>query len=128
MQTTHFVKTAVAGLALILFASCGDKMAVVPATLKITPKHHGQNISDCTVYIKYDTKDKPAAYDDSMKCVMTRGVPVATFRNLRTGNYYIYGRGFDPSIGENVEGGVSLPIHTNYDYVYDLSVTEGAHK
>lgn len=127
MQTNVFSKTAVAGIALMFLAGCGDKMGVVPATLKVTPRHHGQSIKECIVYIKYGTKDKPASYDDSMKCVMTRGVPVATFRNLRTGNYYIYGRGFDPSIGENVEGGISLPIHTNYDYVYDLSVTEGAH-
>jgi hypothetical protein len=113
-----------------LFAACKkDPIAGKGgnAVLKITPRHHGNNIDSCTVYIKYNTKDLPAdaKYDDSAKCAPVDGKPVATFSNLKKGDYYLYGSGWDPSIAEGVLGGTPYTISEEISQSYNLSVTEG---
>lgn len=80
-------------------------------TLEATPKHHSKNIDSCTIYIKYNTKELPTTFDDSAKCVLRNGVPVATFTGLKKGDYYLYGKGWDPSIVENVKGGIPYTIN-----------------
>ena len=94
-------------------------------TFKITPKHHGRNIDSATIYIKYNTQDLPSTYDDSAKCVMENGKPVATFSGLKKGKYYLYGKGWDPSISEGVKGGVPQNITEEKTYEITLPVTEG---
>lgn len=97
------------------------------AVLKITPRHHGTNIDSCTVYIKYNTKDLPGdgKYDDSAKCVPENGKPVATFSNLKKGDYYLFGSGWDPTIGEAVVGGSPYTISEENLQSHNISVTEG---
>ena len=86
------------------------------ATLRITPVHHSTTIDSAVVYIKYNASDIPTTYDDSVKCVMIGGKPVALFSGLRKGNYYIFGRGYDlgvpmdPAGWFNVKGGMSYEI------------------
>lgn len=98
------------------------------ATLKITPNHHTAPIDSCTVYLKYNTLDKPASgvqYDESAKCVKVDGKPVATFTSLKQGKYYIYGYGWDPSIPDTVIGGMPYTISEDKVYDINLAVTEG---
>ncbi|MCD6062584.1 MAG: hypothetical protein K0R82_495 [Flavipsychrobacter sp.] len=94
------------------------------AVLKITPQHHSMNIDSCMVYIKYNTQDKPASFDDSTKCIMEGGKPVATFSNLKKGKYYLFGFGWDPSIGMAVKGGAPYTIKEESSQSYNLAVTE----
>lgn len=113
-----------------LFAACKkDPVAGKGgnAVLKITPRHHGKNIDSCKIYIKYNTQDLPAdgKYDDSATCVPDGGTPVATFSNLKKGNYYLYGSGWDPDIAQGVVGGTPYVISDENLQSYNLSVSEG---
>lgn len=96
------------------------------ATLRITPRHHNKPIDSCTIYIKYKAKDAPTApYDDSAKVLMVSGTPEATFSNLLKGQYYLYGRGYDPAITNTVKGGIPLEVTEEREYVVSVPVTEG---
>lgn len=95
------------------------------ATLRITPQHHSKNIDSCTVYIKYNTLDKPSGnYDDSARCVLIDSMPVATFTGLKKGKYYLYGKGYDPSIFQTVDGGAPYTISSETTLNLNLPVTE----
>ncbi len=97
------------------------------ATLKVTPQHHSENIDSCTIHIKYNVLEKPAThnYDEEVKCVMENGKPVATFSNLKKGNYYIYGEGWDPDIDQGVVGGIPYTITEEKTININVPVTEG---
>lgn len=98
------------------------------AVLKITPKHHSLDITDCTVYIKYNTSTPPsettAGYDEQMTVVMEDGKPVATFSGLKNGKYYIYGYGFDADISKDVKGGIPYEVTTQSTISINVPVTE----
>lgn len=127
---------ALAVLSLTLLASCA-KQDPIPtpdpnpagkggnATLLITPKHHGNLIDSCTIYVKYNATEAPATYDDSMKVTMRNGQPTAIFPNLKNGNYYLYGYGWDPSIQDTVLGGAPYTIASQDSLFVNLPVTEG---
>jgi len=93
--------------------------------LKISSKHHGKNIDSATIYIKYNTQDKPTSYDDSMKCVMESGKPTATFTQLKKGKYYLFGKGWDKNISNHVEGGIPYIISQEKTLEIVVPVTEG---
>lgn len=104
------------------------------ASIKAIPKHHSKYITDCTMYIKYNTNDKPAAvfsasqYDDSLKCTTVDGIPSATFTGLKKGKYYVYGVGTDPAVATNngrVEAGKPVTITADQEYEINIPVTEG---
>ncbi|HRO42048.1 MAG TPA: hypothetical protein PL009_04405 [Flavipsychrobacter sp.] len=90
------------------------------ATLRITPKHHNDQIDSCKVYIKYNTLDAANTYDDSTWATQVNGVPVATFSGLKNGEYYLYGKGWDPVLMQEVKGG--LPHTISEDRVYELTL------
>ena len=99
-------------------------------TLKVTPQHHGDNIDSCTVFLKYNAKDLPAsgtAYDEEVICIMEGGKPVATFNNLKQGEYYVYGKGWDPDINQAVVGGIPYVIAEDGVLSINIPVTEGEH-
>lgn len=99
------------------------------ATLKITPNHDGLNIDSCMVYIKYDASVIPFdnMFDDSTKARKIDGVPVATFSGLKTGNYYIYGMGWDLVRSEKIRGGMPFIIteeHKGTTHSFNLAVMD----
>ena len=114
-------------------SSCGRKDEIIEdkagkggnATLLITPQHHGKNIDSCTIYIKYNTLDAPTTpYDDSAICIMSDGKPVASFTGLKKGDYYLYGEGYDPSILQQVAGGINHTIEEEKSIQIFIPVTE----
>lgn len=94
-------------------------------TLKVTPQHHGQNIDSCTIYLKYNAKELPSDFDEQTICIMENGKPVATFTGLKKGDYYIYGKGWDPSITQKVVGGIPYTVSEEKTYDINIPVTEG---
>lgn len=94
------------------------------ATISATPQHHSKNIDSCIIYIKYNASEASTTYDDSAKCVQVGGKPVATFTGLKNGKYYLYGKGYDPSILQNVKGGVPYEITTQTQISLFVPVTE----
>lgn len=135
MKNNIINKIAILALMFIcVAASCNKNKNSVggkggKATLKITPRHHINAIDSCTVYIKYNTLDKPGdgvqQYDESAKCVKVDGKPVATFTGLKQGKYYIYGYGWDPAIPDTVVGGMPYTISADNVFELNLAVTEG---
>ena len=98
------------------------------ASLKVTPQHHGDNIDSCTVFLKYNVQDMPTdGYDEEIICVMENGKPVATFTGLKKGDYYVYGRGWDPDIEQVVVGGTPYKITEDRTYDINVPVTEEGH-
>jgi len=97
------------------------------ATLQIKPSHgSGEEVDNCMIYIKYNTLDMPAngVYDDSLLCNIVDGAPLAVFTDLHRGNYYLYGKGFNPDHNDEVKGG--MPFHIdNESGLYKLSMVLG---
>lgn len=96
-------------------ASCTKAGLGGDASIAAFPKHHDKPIPNAMIYIKYDTKDFPGtdvnAYDDVMIAEPQTGEdPHAHFENLKKGNYYLYGVGFDSSINQIVTGGIPVEI------------------
>lgn len=124
-----------AALCILSFSSCDrTEMEVAgkggSTTLKVTPQHHGDNIDSCTVFLKYNAKDLPASgtsYDEEVICVQEGGKPVATFTNLKKGEYYVYGQGWDPDINQAVVGGIPYVIEEDGVLNINIPVTEGDH-
>lgn len=120
-------------LSLFIFFSCNRKDKEEQynagkggwAILNIIPQHHGKTIDSCTIYIKYNATEIPQSYDDSAVCVLTDSIPVATFSELKKGNYYLYGRGYDPDILQVVEGGINVSITEENETTVYVPVTEG---
>jgi hypothetical protein len=132
----HFALLSACALLALTAPACRDKETDQAgkggkARLLVTPQHHGVNIDSCMVYIRYKSSDAPGdgRYDDSARCAPVNGKPVATFSELRKGNYYLYGRGWDPQISETVEGGIpyTIPDETEASYPLTLPVTEAGH-
>lgn len=119
-----------------ILASCGgddgNKTVTPPieagkggnAELRITPKHHQRTIDTCMVYIKYNTSEAPTSYDDSVQCTMHSGDTVAVFSGLKTGKYYLYGRGYDKGIFQTVVGGAPYTISSETVQNLNLYITE----
>ena len=88
-------------------------------SLRVTPFHHDKAavIDSCTVYVRYNAQDAPAdgVYDDSARVQPGgNGVPAqAVFPGLKPGNYYLFGRGWDPVISQTVRGGSPFTIPDN---------------
>jgi hypothetical protein len=125
----HVKNLMIATAGLLLLAACKRDDTTIGgkgggAVLRVTPQHHGKNIDSCMIYIKYNTQDKPASYDDSAKCVLIDNKPVATFPSLKKGKYYLFGYGWDPSIGQAVKGGAPYTISSETTQDYNLPVTE----
>jgi hypothetical protein len=115
------------GLLAALTAGCnrGDDEK---GELKVTAKHHENYIDSCMVYIKYGSVNPPldGKYDDSAKCVMEGGIPVATFSNLSMGNYYLYAYGWDPKFTppSHVKGAYAYPLQQGGTQHVELAVSE----
>jgi FlaG/FlaF family flagellin (archaellin) len=112
-----------------LFSSCCKEGLNGKATVTATAKHHSTIVPGCTVYIKFDAKDAPASlsdYDVSYTADAASGNVV--IENLKCGDYYFFATGYDPSIMEQVQGGVPFSIaHADRknELVIDIPVSEG---
>jgi hypothetical protein len=96
------------------------------AILRIVPKHHNvyTNIINAKVFIKYNAQDVPSSYDDSISCTDISSMPTAIFTGLRSGQYYLYAKGYDTSISQNVQGGMPYSIVDQTTIDVSLPVTE----
>lgn len=128
------VRIIVAALLILILGAAGCKREDKAgkggeATLKVTPQHHGKNINDCIIYLKYDQSTPPSdntdGYDENVAVTMEDGKPVATFTKLKKGKYYIYGNGYDPDISQNVKGGIPYEISSETNLSINVPVTEG---
>ncbi len=110
-----------------IYTSCTKPGLGGEAEIHIDAKHHSVLIPYTTVYIKYDAKDFPgddlSKYDAS---ITTDAMAHGHFHDLKKGNYYIYGVGFDSTINQAVTGGMKVKISKKDEMVdVTLQITEG---
>lgn len=97
------------------------------ANLKITAQHHSSTIDSCTISIKFNSLDAPSdgIYDLTQKITKDiAGDSYTIFEGLKPGDYYVYGLGWDPSISNNVKGGIPYTIENETDLSIIVPVTE----
>jgi hypothetical protein len=92
-------------------SSCKKNSTGGDATIAASAKHHERTIPYSVIYIKYGAKEFPgndvSKYDNSQK---TDRHGHTHFENIRPGNYYLYGVGYDSAIMHHVTGGVPVII------------------
>lgn len=98
---------------MVLFASCKpDKEETT--ILNVYPQHHevAKNLVNMKVYYKRNTLDKPAdnVYDDSTTCINRDTAVLAIFTNMPKGNYYVYGKGYDTLVKQEVVSGAPYTL------------------
>jgi hypothetical protein len=112
----------------MLLSSCCKEGMDGKATIKANVKHHSMVVYGATVYIKFDAKEAPSSlsqYDASFTAGSTEAV--VTINNLKCGDYYFYSTGYDPSIAQNVKGGIPFTIRhadRKKELNIDIPVTE----
>jgi hypothetical protein len=97
------------------------------ANLKVATQHHGLIIDSCTISIKFNSLDAPSdgMYDLTQKVSKgNAGDSFTIFKGLKAGDYYVYGIGWDPSISNNVKGGIPYTIDNETDLSIIVPVTE----
>jgi len=96
---------------LFLFISCKKNGTGGKADISATVIHHDHAIPFSTIHIKYGAKDFPGTntsnYDNH---IQTDKNGHADLANLRYGDYYLYGTGYDSTILAPVSGGDHLQI------------------
>lgn len=113
---------------LLLLISCGRRSKSIAgkggkATLRVSMVHDDELSKEGTIYIKYNSDDKPAnnAFDDSAIIKAVDGKPAATFSGLRAGKYYLFGKGYDPNHADEIKGGAKYTLTNETVLEYTLS-------
>ncbi|MEO6168662.1 MAG: hypothetical protein ABIO46_08140 [Chitinophagales bacterium] len=114
MKKTVILFTTILSIA-FAFSSCTKAGLGGEATIAAFPKHHDKPIPNTVIYIKYDAKEFPGTdvgVYDGFKIAESEpgGDPHAHFEELKKGDYYLYGVGFDSSINQIVTGGIPVEI------------------
>lgn len=113
-------------LLVLLCFSCTKEGPGGKVVIKGRVMHHSLPIPHATVYIKYGTQDFPGSnityYDANTTADASANYQ---FTNLRKGDYYLFGVGFDSSIVESVSGGIPVKIsHKDETLNVDVPVIE----
>jgi hypothetical protein len=113
-------------LALFGFISCGKEGTGGKAVIKGQVKHHDKLIPGAVVYIKYGAKDFPGSnvtyYDASVTADAQANY---AFPDLKKGDYYLFGIGYDSAIALPVSGGIHAEIKKKTETVeINVPVTE----
>ena len=114
----------------ILYTGCKKKTSAGlggNANLKITAIHHAAVIDSCKVYIKFNSSEAVTIGEYELSEWIKKddqGNSYIIFKGLKKGDYYIYGEGYDPSILNNVKGGLPYTINEETDISINLPVTE----
>ena len=109
-----------------LFVTCRKEGPGGKGSIGGFVKHHSQLIHGAVVYIKYGAKESPGTnvtyYDASVNADANAHYE---FPDLKRGNYYLFGVGFDSSMVKTVTGGVPVTIKNKTESVQaDIPVTE----
>jgi len=97
------------------------------ASLTIQCQHHGQNIDSATAYIKYNSLEAVSLSEYNNAIVLSKNnnnVYSAQFDGLKPGDYYLFAQGWDPSIANNVKGGIPFSIKEEDTFSLIIPVTE----
>jgi len=109
-----------------LLWSCGKEGPGGKASITGMVMHHTQPIPGAVVYIKYGAKESPGTdvtyYDASATADAQANYK---FADLRRGDYYLFGVGYDSAIVNTVTGGIPVEIKSKTETAQaDVHVTE----
>ena len=128
MKTALYL--AIFSLFVVFFSACNKKPLAGPggkATLTIQCQHHGINIDSATVYIKYNSLEAVNISEYNNSKVLSKNsnnVFTVQFDGLKPGDYYLFAQGWDPSIANNVKGGIPYTIKEEDTFSLIIPVTE----
>lgn len=110
---------------LFAFSSCYKEGNGGKSSVNGYVSHHSHRVAGATVYIKYGVVEFPgndvSKYDASVTADANAHYE---FKDLRKGEYYLYGIGYDNSIMETVAGGIGTKLKYNKATTTDVPVTE----
>ena len=87
--------------------------------------HHSARIPYATVYIAFGAKELPGTLTtDFDASVIADSAGIYEFDNLKKGDYYLYGLGFDSTISQTVRGGLRVTLAKGDDKTLEVPVTE----
>lgn len=113
------------GLVLISFSACHKEGTGGKSSVSGYVMHHTKSIENAVVYIKYGATEFPGAdlskYDASFP---TGADAHYEFKDLRKGDYYLYGVGYDNSVMESVTGGIGIKLKYSKAISTDVPVVE----
>ena len=74
--------------------------------MRVVMQNSGLNVDSGWVYVKYNASVTPVGnkYDDSTLVIHVDGVPMAIFTNLKVGDYFFMGKGWDIIRSQTVFG------------------------
>ena len=116
-------------VSVLFLSNCKKNNTGGTATVILTPKHHDDVIFGTTVYVKFNATELPTnpTSDYDLKIMVDSMQSVVTISDLRYGDYYFYGEGYDPAIKLPVKGGIGLSIKWSdrkEEIRSDLPITE----
>lgn len=112
--------------AFCILSSCSKEGPGGKAVIKGAVMHHSKLIPGAVVYIKYGAKESPGSdvtyYDESITADDSANYK---FADLRKGDYYLFGVGYDSAGPYIVTGGIPVQIKKKTETVQaDVHVTE----
>lgn len=112
--------------AFLLLTCCSKEGPGGKAVIKGMVMHHTAPIPGAAVYIKYGAKEFPGTdityYDASVNADAQANY---TFTDLKKGDYYLFGVGFDSTLVKTVTGGIPVEIKSKTETVQaEVQITE----
>lgn len=118
MKSAWIGKALLSSALVLSLFSCKDKtQSTTPApfyvagkggmaTMRVVMQNSGLNVDSGWVYVKYNASVTPVGnkYDDSTLVIHVDGVPMAIFTNLKVGDYFFMGKGWDIIRSQTVFG------------------------
>lgn len=124
MRKVFFPIVMLAGMSLF-WSGCVEEGPGGTARIDGVTAHHELPIPDSKVYIQYGSLlspgTDPSLYDDS---TTSNSSAEFAFSGLQKGDYYVYGIGFDSTIGESVSAGIPVTLKSGTAAEVIVPVTE----
>ncbi len=122
---TYSVALLASLLFLLAVSACNNEGFEGNASISGTVLHHSAPIPFATVYINFGAKELPGTTltDFDASVVADRNGDYV-IKNLKKGNYYLYGFGYDSTIIQSVKGGLPVVLAKDEDKKVNVAVTE----
>ena len=112
-------------LTCILTFSCTKEGSGGKSSVSGSVRHHETLIPNSTVYIKYNATEFPGTDIGKYDASVTTGADAQyQFKDLRKGDYYLYGVGYDNAGAYIVTGGIAVKLKYNKTKTINVPVTE----
>jgi hypothetical protein len=109
---------------LVFLASCQKNQLEGSSTINGKALHHTTKIPFCRIFIKTNATEFPGTdstkYDGKYKADAEGNYSI----KCSSGNYYLYGVGYDVVSKEAVSGGIPIKMRQNETRNVDVPVTE----